>query len=598
MSKKKARRRPFETLDETAVAPERSLSFDAPTSGLFRFFEDRGVRETVESVIVAIILAMMFRTFGAEAYIIPTGSMAPTLFGQHMDLHCEHCGVRYFTGSSEDNATIPKNDQLHVIRTSCPFCRSPMDMRPHLDPDHRSNEGDRIVVNKFIYDFDNPERFDVIVFKNPNNGKQNFIKRLVGLPNEQLVIENGDIFTVAEDGSRQIVRKPAHKLLAMMQTVDDTYYIASKLHDSQWPLRWNTWGHSGDSPWKTTLVEKKPKYQLSASGAEPVWLQYRHLLPDAEVWESIAEGKKFENRAKHPRGELITDYYTYNNRWLRGQGVTATSYERTCPGYHWVGDLGLQVNLEVKSNSGTLWLQVVEGGVRFQVAVDVATGVARLSNSGGYPFVDSTGQPTSGEITAETPLRGPGSYDVMFVNADDQLRLWVNEHLIEFPASCYLPARYVNPQWSEQDPGDAEPAGIAGAGVELLVDRLRIWRDNYYTSVKGFSEYNQANQNETLQDPNRLRDVITHPEKWNTAAGKAMFQMRFREGGPMFTLNEGQFLPMGDNSPESLDARIWEGEHFVPGELMIGRALYTFWPHPKNKPIPYFPNFERMGPIR
>src|SRR5689334_2661262 len=46
-----------------------------------------GWRETVESIVVAFVLAFLFRTFEAEAFVIPTGSMAPTLYGQHRDVN-------------------------------------------------------------------------------------------------------------------------------------------------------------------------------------------------------------------------------------------------------------------------------------------------------------------------------------------------------------------------------------------------------------------------------------------------------------------------------------------------------------------------------
>jgi signal peptidase I len=66
----------------------------------------------------------------------------------------------------------------------------------------------------------------------------------------------------------------------------------------------------------------------------------------------------------------------------------------------------------------------------------------------------------------------------------------------------------------------------------------------------------------------------------------------------MFSLQQHQFLPMGDNSPASLDGRVWEGPHFVGEENMIGRAMFIYWPHSLNKPIKYFPNFGKMGFIR
>ena len=54
-----------------------------------------------------------------------------------------------------------------------------------------------------------------------------------------------------------------------------------------------------------------------------------------------------------------------------------------------------------------------------------------------------------------------------------------------------------------------------------------------------------------------------------------------------------QFFPMGDNSPQSSDARMWT-EHFFGREMLIGRALLIYWPHPWYRPIPYMPNVKRM----
>ena len=62
----------------------------------------RSFRETVESVVIAFILAFMFRTFEAEAFVIPTGSMAPTLQGRHKDIVCPQCGYEFRTGASEE----------------------------------------------------------------------------------------------------------------------------------------------------------------------------------------------------------------------------------------------------------------------------------------------------------------------------------------------------------------------------------------------------------------------------------------------------------------------------------------------------------------
>lgn len=149
----------------------------------------RAARETIESIIVAVILFLLFRSFLVEPFVIPTGSMAPTLQGRHMDVACEKCGFQYRTGASIENGGAGQ-----VEKTTCPICRYTMTLNKHQDPNQRSFNGDRILVSKFAYELSEPERWDVIVFKYPGNAKQNYIKRLVGLPNETLWIRHGDIY--------------------------------------------------------------------------------------------------------------------------------------------------------------------------------------------------------------------------------------------------------------------------------------------------------------------------------------------------------------------------------------------------------------------
>ena len=93
------------------------------------------VKEWIEPFIVALILALIIRTFFVQAFKIPTGSMRDTLL-----------------------------------------------------------EGDRILVNKLVFRFKEPQRSDVIVFKFPEDRKRDFIKRLIATGGETVEIKEGDVY--------------------------------------------------------------------------------------------------------------------------------------------------------------------------------------------------------------------------------------------------------------------------------------------------------------------------------------------------------------------------------------------------------------------
>ena len=137
----------------------------------------------------------------------------------------------------------------------CPNCRYVNPMRPDLPIDaaelvdagevqtQKNYNGDRILVNKYIYTVSDPQRWDVVVFKFPGNAQINYIKRLVGLPGETIRVFQGDLFTRHRRRSpaTPISRSPASRpnvLLAMRQLVHDTDYDPVELFNAGWPLRW------------------------------------------------------------------------------------------------------------------------------------------------------------------------------------------------------------------------------------------------------------------------------------------------------------------------------------------------------------------------
>ena len=54
--------------------------------------------------------------------------------------------------------------------------------------------GDRVFGNRLAYVFGEPERYDIIIFKYPDDESQLFIKRLIGLPGETVEIRDGKVY--------------------------------------------------------------------------------------------------------------------------------------------------------------------------------------------------------------------------------------------------------------------------------------------------------------------------------------------------------------------------------------------------------------------
>jgi signal peptidase I len=172
------------------------------------------VANTFEWLITAFILAFVFRAFVMEAFRIPTGSMADTLMGAHFRLCCRQCGYKYDHGYASQNDRIPPG-RVPLPPTRCPSCGYYDNSRR---PDTVAN-GDRILVLKCIYQFIEPKRWDVIVFKNPTDPTINYIKRLIGLPGEKVQIIDGDIYI-----NDQICRKPPKVQNELWMTVYNNDY--------------------------------------------------------------------------------------------------------------------------------------------------------------------------------------------------------------------------------------------------------------------------------------------------------------------------------------------------------------------------------------
>lgn len=82
-------------------------------------------------------------------------------------------------------------------------------MSPTLQGDTPGHRGDRVLVSRWGTGLTAPGRFDVVVFRHPLDRSRSFVKRVVGLPGEELAIAAGDVFTRRPgEYAFRIARKP------------------------------------------------------------------------------------------------------------------------------------------------------------------------------------------------------------------------------------------------------------------------------------------------------------------------------------------------------------------------------------------------------
>ncbi|HMB17415.1 MAG TPA: signal peptidase I [Candidatus Paceibacterota bacterium] len=87
-----------------------------------------------------------------------------------------------------------------LIRTfiTQPFLVSGSSMEPTFE------NGNYLLVDELAYRFREPERGEVVVFKDPINGSSFYIKRIIGLPGEKVVIDDGKVSVYKGDDLKRL----------------------------------------------------------------------------------------------------------------------------------------------------------------------------------------------------------------------------------------------------------------------------------------------------------------------------------------------------------------------------------------------------------
>lgn len=553
-------------MSRTRVKPAEPAATPPPKPG-----SQDALRETFESIVVAFVLAFLFRTFIAEAFVIPTGSMAPTLFGRHKDVQCPQCGQHYEVGASEEL----DDDGVRLVRrissARCPNCRYIANIK-----NLNAFKGDRILVNKFPYEVGEPQRFDVCVFKFPEIPERNYIKRMIGLPGETIRLNRGDVYARRRgESSFEILRKSdPNKQNAIQVLVYDDAHPPRALLEKGWPERWSGMRRDGDGaagdgwsphPEDWSADPRTRVYSVDATD-EWRWLRYRHFVPTKLDWDSVNEGLP---PTPNPRPQLISDYYGYNT----------FSYEGNDEDLFWVGDLTVSGVLEIQQVDGdaaAVRLELVEGARRYWCEFDVKSGQATLAHN---DDLNPEG-PAIQLGAAATPVKGPGRFRFTFANVDDRLCLWINDRLISFgDKAAYQPAVVRDPQVA-----DLTPVGLGVRGARAQVSHLLLRRDLYYRAERVADDAHgpdKLGDGEDLNSfvRNQLREALSDPQEYARIYNEKASPIEFGE------LRDGEFFVMGDNSPRSQDSRLWSNRrgaynrHAVPRNAMVGKAFLIYWPH-------------------
>jgi signal peptidase I len=552
-------------------------------------------RETVEAFAVAFILALLVKGFEAEAFVIPTGSMAPTLMGRHKEVTCPECHYVYAVNASEetDGSSGGRPSNRRVYSGICVNCR----FQARIDKEP-SFKGDRILVTKFPYELPSlpgssgPARWDVVVFRYPEEPETSYIKRLVGLPGETVRIWHGDVFIQPPGGGGAFTlqRKPLEHQLAMQMMVYDDAHRASSLKDHPEWLRWTS--ESGDAWAEETM---SPGTFIASPPAEQ-WaeLRYRHLVPDPLQWRAIEERVALPYP---PRPSLITDFYSYNTA-LYGDnsdltGETTYDQESAWLQPHWVGDLTISCRLSAETSTGNLRFELIEGGVSNRCEIDLKTGTASLLHGD-----ESLGKASTG-VSWQAP------HEVMFANVDNRLTLWVDGRPIFGQGVTYDDAT-VPPSYPLPTAEDLAPARIAARGAKVQVSDLVLKRDIYYTVNLRGTDYGSRWDARIPRSPTELARFLADP-----SVVTALGPLHWID----YPIRSDHYLMLGDNSPRSKDSRGWGDDDRawdpedrqkweVPRKLLTGKAFVIYWPHgkpfgPDWRPvqdfrIPFRPYFERM----
>ncbi len=530
----------------------------------------------LELAICFVITVTMLRGFLLEGYLVSTGSMAPGLLGFHKRVECpscQHlfaCGVR-FDESIDDRSTAAGDADTAEAYASCPNCGQ---INIDISPVPR-NHGDQLLVQKSIFDFRRPRRWEPVVFRNPDDPGEVYIKRVVGLPGEELLIVDGDVYI-----NGRIARKNLETQRSMRILVSDLQNIPDNVN---WELPWQLNGNwsiedgqlhcsTDDDPSPDAATANSLSYRhwrwfggnhsvespLSTQDAYPDWTDFLQRFDRIPVtWASRLEfdeeaqvlrcqgvmplemqrdlmssaTNEVFRRAIYRLAALshlspVTDRYGYNSI------VSSPEYN--------VADLMLDTTISIMEMPTEIVVSIPVAADVFHVHLNMESGQVEL-------LADGSQEPlrTGSMVPADHQLRLEAS------NIDRRVTFAINGDVPFSPLD--LPGREAVPQ---QESSSATAPNSAAKVAKTTAEAV-LHQHRFQLNITGGDVH--------VTDLRMFRDVFYTPGRRRNAVKSAC------------TIAPDSYFVHGDNSPVSFDSRSWDNP-FVPHRLLVGKPFVVHLP--------------------
>ncbi len=597
-------------------------------------------REAVETLVFVVALVLMLKLFTVEAFVIPTGSMAETLYGIQKLVACPDCGHEYPVNSTDEveppararDDGEPAEARLATLSGACcPNCRYTYEwLKDGKRPDNNNgkrpdnNSGDRVLVHKAIYALAGPQRADVVVFKFPVDPQlgfqaQNYIKRLWGLGGETIAIYRGDLYRTTAltypEGELDTFGTPKYPRPAPGEEgrlwEGPAVREASRTSPPYPPFNAESIDYTyHNAPATVARFAADLAAGFQGTGFEPIRkpasaaLAMRRIVYDNEHQSKFLLEKGVPARWQPAGPGWKADVAAGPKAFAHaGDGEGRLTYTHRVPGPPQQNPLRNDFDHPTYSTDR----ERVERGYQ-----DGLYAAGPITNFLGYNTAEAGGQPR--RDNPQFPIADLMLEATAALQPDAAVTLELSKGTRRFRATFRegdVRLTIVGP--GGQDLGTAPTKVAAGKSYDLRFanfdSQLRVWvngrllalpGDGLYTPWEsaGFdtacgaalggafapAPWGATAQNDLAAPAGiavaggaEVSGLRLYADSYFTPASTQRGQdAEPRDPIDTFYVHPGHYFCLGDNSGQSLDGRVWG---LVPERLLLGKAQFVFWPH-------------------